>query len=151
MAISIYMSVEFYTVYSLIDITETGVTRFASDAETARNQQRNWETVLQVFSMRAQPIHIEGPVRTELDVGYLEFGSMYEGRHQVWVACIGIEHKDIYLEDSNPVAGLEADFAQVPVVTGLEETARFMLPIFYTHGAIKNIYFKLGQIDVNSI
>jgi len=33
------------------------------------------------------------------------------------------------------------DFEQVPVVTGLTETARFMLPIFYPYGTIKNIYF----------
>jgi hypothetical protein len=145
------MSTEFYTIYSLVDITATGVTRYTGDNEQARNQQRNWETILQVFSLRAQPIHIEGPVLTELDVSYLDFGSMYEGRHRVWVACIGIEHQNIYIEDANPVAGLESDFAQVPVIIGLEETARFMLPIFYTHGAIKNIYFKPGQIDVNSI
>lgn len=151
MAISIYMSKEFYSIYSLVDITATGVTKVTGDAELTRNQQRNWETVLQVVGIRAQPITIEGPVVTELDVGYLEFGSMYEGKHKVWVACVGIEHSDVYLEDNNPVAGLESDFAQVPVVTGLTETARFLLPIFYTHGTIKNIYFKPGQIDVNSI
>lgn len=145
------MSTEFYTIYSLVDITATGVTRYTGDNELARNQQRNWETILQVFSLRAQPIHVEGPVLTELDVGYLDFGGMYEGRHRVWVSCIGIEHKNIYTEGDNPVAGLESDFAQIPVITGLEETARFILPIFYTHGSIKNIYFKPGQIDVNSI
>lgn len=151
MAISMYMAQEFYTVYSLVDITSTGVTRFSPEQEKERNQQRNWETLLQVFSLRAQPITIQGPVKTDLEVGYLDFGSMYEGRHQVWVACIGIEHVDVYKEGDNPVAGLESDFEQVPVITGLDETARFMLPIFYTHGAIKNIYFKPGQTDLNSI
>ncbi len=151
MAISNSMATEFFTVYSLVDITATGVTRLTADNEHDRNQQRNWETVLQVFSMKAQPVHIEGPVCTELDVGYLNFGDMFEGHHKVWVACVGVEHADVYLEDDDPVAKLKIDFAQVPVVTGLSETARFMLPIFYTHGSIKNIYFKPGQIDVNSI
>lgn len=151
MAISIYMATEFFTVYTLVDVTATGVTRLTSDNEIQRNQQRNWETLLQVISMKAQPVHVEGPVCTELDVGYLEFGEMFEGRHKVWVTCIGVEHVDLFLKDEDPVAGLKEDFEQVPVVSGLSETARFMLPIFYTHGAIKNIYFKPGQIDVNSI
>lgn len=151
MAISIYMATEFFTVYSLVDITNTGVTRLTASNEHERNQQRNWETVLQVVGLRAQPIHIEGPVQTELEVSYLNFGDLYEGRHQVWVSCFGVEHSDVYLVGNNPVAGLEKDFEQVPVITGLNETARFLLPIFYTHGTIKNIYFKPGQIDVNSI
>ena len=151
MAISIIMATEFFTVYTLVDVTATGVTRLAGNNEYQRNQQRNWETLLQVIGLKAQPVHIEGPICTELDVGYLEFGNMFEGRHRVWVACIGIEHTDVYLTGDNPVAGLENDFAQVPITSGLNETARFMLPIFYTHGAIKNIYFKPGQIDVNSI
>ena len=151
MAISIYMATEFFTVYTLVDITSTGVTRLTPDNERQRNQQRNWETLLQVVGIKAQPIHISGPVQTELDVGYLEFGEMFEGRHQVWVACMGVEHTDVYLEGDDPVAGLKSDFSQVPVITGLDETARFMLPIFYTYGSIKNIYYKPGQIDVNSI
>lgn len=151
MAISIYMATEFFTVYTLVDVTATGVTRLTAENEFERNQQRNWETILQVISMKAQPVYVEGPVQTELDVGYLEFGEIFEGRHQVWVACVGIEHTDVYLEGNDPVAGLKNDFAQVPIVTGLNESARFMLPIFYTHGTIKNIYFKPGQFDVNSI
>jgi hypothetical protein len=67
MAISIYMATEFFTVYTLVDVTATGVTRLTSDNEMQRNQQRNWETLLQVISMKAQPVHVEGPVCTELD------------------------------------------------------------------------------------
>ena len=39
---------QFYTGYTLVDITATNVTRYRPDQEFQRNQQRNWETVLQL-------------------------------------------------------------------------------------------------------
>lgn len=150
MAISNVMSIEFYTLYTLVDITATGVLNTIGD-ETKRNQQRNWETVLQVCGIRAQPVMVNGPTMFDAELSYFDFGEFYSGRQNIWCACIGIEHKDVYLVGDNPVAGLEKDFEQVPVITGLNETAKFILPIFHTHGAIKNIYFKPGQIDLNNI
>ena len=54
----------------------------------------------------------------------------------------GVEHEDIFGTYDDPTAGLQRDFEQIPIISGLNKTARFMLPIFYPHGAIKNIYFK---------
>jgi hypothetical protein len=51
-----------------------------------------------------------------------------------------VESEGVYDLPEEPLGGLLRDFEQVPVVTGLTETARFMLPIFYPYGAIKNIY-----------
>ena len=44
--------------YTLIDITPTGVTRDLGDKELERNQQRNWETVLQCIGIRNTPVDI---------------------------------------------------------------------------------------------
>ena len=52
---------KFYTGITLVDITATGVTRHRVDNELERNQQRNWETVLQVIGLKAQPQLIDGP------------------------------------------------------------------------------------------
>lgn len=141
----------FYTMASLVDITATGQTKYTPELEKKRNQHRNWETVMQVFGIRAQPISITGPKQIEIELDQLRFGDMYTGKHRVWIACIGVEHENIYEKDGDPVGALESDFEQVPVITGLDETARFMLPIFYPYGAIKNIYFTPGQIDLNNI
>lgn len=155
MAISKCMSdvsrLHFYTLATLVDITATGQTRYSPDKEKERNQQRNWETVLQVCGIRAQPISIYGPRCIEYDLDKLQFGDMYKGLHKVWVACIGVEHEGIYEKDGNKVGHLETDFEQVPIINGLDETAKFMLPIFYPHGAIKNIYFIDEFINVNNI
>lgn len=143
---------QFYTGYTLVDITATGVTRYRPDQEFERDQHRNWETVLQTLGLRTQPMMLEGPVVTESNLadGW-EFGEYYQGRHKIWVWTFAVEHRDVFLIDNDSLGGLYQDFEQIPVITGLSETARFMLPIFYPHGAIKNIYFKRSAIDLNNI
>lgn len=76
---------------------------------------------------------------------------MYYGLQKCWLFTFGVESDDVYLVDEDPVGGLDKDFAQVPIICGLEETARFILPIFYPYGAIKNIYFMDGRIRLNTI
>ena len=143
---------KFFTGVTLVDITATGVVRHTNETELERNQQRNWETVLQVIGLRAQPQLIEGPIVKEFEVDqYSGFGEIYYGMHKVWIFCFGVEYEDVFLHDNDPVGGLDKDFAQVPVICGLNETARFMLPIFSPYGAIKNIYFKPGRIHLNTI
>jgi hypothetical protein len=132
----------FYTGYSLIDITNTGVTRSNDPDSLERNQQRNWETVLQCMSLRTQPLQITKPQIIELeDVSALEFGDMYTGPQKVWCWLWAVEREEIYDLPNKPLGALLLDFEQVPVVTCLTETARFMLPIFYPYGSIKNVYF----------
>lgn len=143
---------QFYTGYTLVDITATGVTRYRPEQEYQRNQQRNWETVLQTLGLRTQPMMIKGPVQIESNLadGW-KFGEYYQGRHKIWCWTFAVEHQDVFLIDNDPIGGLARDFEQIPVVTNLDETARFMLPIFYPYGAIKNIYFKNTAIDLNKI
>jgi hypothetical protein len=65
-----------------------------------------------------------------------EFGGFYEGRNNVWAFQFRGERDDFYTIDQ-----LNEDFDQVPIVLGLDETARFLLPIFHTQGTLKNIHF----------
>lgn len=124
---------------TLIDITNTGITRGDSKE---RNQQRNWETVIQVLSLKTQPIITLGPDRVD-DVDFTKyagvksfFGDFYSGTQSFWGFRFNSENTDIYSIDQ-----LEQDFEQVPVILGLDETARFMLPIFHSYGTLKNIHF----------
>lgn len=134
-------NLHFFQGYTLVDITATGVIR-GNDDHIERNQQRNWETVLQCIGLRAQPQHIQLPaIATFEDIGIAEFGEFYTGSQKVWTWAWAVEQDGIYDLPGAPMSGLLHDFEQVPIVTGLEETARFMLPIFYPYGTIKNIYF----------
>lgn len=140
----------YYTGFTLVDITATGVTRGVDNPQ--RSQQSNWETVIQTIGLGTQPMDITGPFSiTDLNLDYLEFGEMYQGEHTVWAWTFGVEHDEVFMLDGNPVGRLNQLFEQVPIISGLDETARFMLPIFYPHGGIRNIYFKVGARNINNI
>jgi hypothetical protein len=142
----------FYTGVTLVDITATGVIRQNSQNEISRNQQRNWETVLQCIGIKAQPQHIDGPYVQELEVDETSyFPEIYFGKQRCWIFSFGVEHEDVFLVDTDPVGALDQAFAKVPIICGLEETARFMLPIFYPYGSIKNICFMKGRINLNIV
>jgi len=149
MAISISMgNLEYFTLITLVDITCTGVTRNHGGNDHLRDQQRNWETVLQVLGIRAQPTVVDGPITDLVEEFVVKnlFGDMYSGEQRIWAVGFSIEHQDVYRRDEHQLALLEEDFNQIPIITGLDETARFILPIFYSHGAIKNIAFKTGTL-----
>ena len=135
--------------YTLVDITKTGVTR--DNGSMDRDQQRNYETVLQAVGLITQPHEVNTPVVTHAHMEWLEFGEYFQGEHKVWVWQFAVEHTDIFAIGTNPVGKLSEAFDQVPIVCGLGETGRFMLPIFYPYGAIKNVYFKKGYWDINNI
>jgi len=134
-------NLQFFQGYSLVDITATGVIRGTDNKELERNQQRNWETLVQCMGLRTQPQNIIEPIVIEIELDRFEFGDFYSGVHRVWSWQWSIENTGVYDLNNTALAGLMQDFEQVPVVTGLTETARFMLPIFYPYGTIKNIYF----------
>lgn len=147
---TINICMQHITGITLVDITQTGVTRTRGDGDQTRDQQRNWETVLQCIGIRAQPLDMIGPIYQDVDLEGSDFGEMYSGVHRVWFWSFSTEHSDVWLKDQKVLHYLEQDFDEVPVIMGLEETARFILPIFYTKGAIKNVFFRLGRIDLNS-
>jgi hypothetical protein len=139
---------KFYTCATLVDITATGVVRYSDNLQLERNQQRNWETVLQCIGLRAQPQLIEGPICKIVNIDETNvFGEYFNNTKQkVWIFTFGVESQDVFLLGDDAVGQLDKIFSQVPIICGLEETARFILPIFYPYGSIKNICFMDGRI-----
>lgn len=119
---------------SLIDITPTGITRGESDA---RNQQRNWESLVQALSLKTQieviiyPEKVENFNFTHTSV----FGSFYTPIQTIWAFGFYSE-ADIYTEEL-----LNSDCNEIPMILGLEETAKFILPLTHTSGLLKNLHF----------
>jgi len=127
--------------YTLIDITKTNVTKFTPELERMRNKQRNWETVVQILGLRTQIMSINQLKTETKDLSQHVFGSDYQDKQRVWTFEFEVEFKNLYLNDQDPYAILKKDFAQTPVLLGLDETAKPPMPLFYTDGACKNIYF----------
>jgi hypothetical protein len=124
---------------SFVDITCTGVTRGES---LARNQQRNWETVLQIFGLLSQPIILQKPEEHLCNAQDNFIGSeLFKGmgkQHQFvvellkpdtrfWIFAIGSELTDVL--QCNKLKDL---FDLVPVIPELNETIKLKPSVFHT-------------------
>lgn len=130
-----------YQGFSLIDITPTGQISWSADCDLERNQQRNWETVQQIISLRTQP-QILSTSDNISDLKNYQFGINYVGQHKVWNFLFGVEYRDVYQQEADAFGLLRNDFKLIPVVTNLTETAESEQSIFYSSGPWTNIYFK---------
>ena len=124
----------------------------ANEKSVVELQNLNEDTLELLHQPNAKVMVYLGYEGTSLDLYYT--GDIYDiqpsgfgqGDITYRITC-----KDGFLDNNDPVGGLDKDFAQVPVVCGLAETAKFILPIFYPYGAIKNIYFIEGSTNLNTI
>ena len=134
-----------YQGFTLIDITPTGVVTFSRSNELKRNQQRNWETVQQILSLRTQPTILDTDDFVDDVINY-NFGIKYQGKHKIWTFKFGVDYPDIYQEGSDKFGLVKYDFQITPVIVGLTETARPELAVFIPKGPWNNIYFKSLKI-----
>ena len=134
---------------SFIDVTCTGVTRGES---LARNQQRNWETVLQIFGLLTQPVVLQLPEEHFYNADDNFVGSELFKRmgkqHQFvvemlrpdtrfWIFAIGSERADVLACDK-----LLDLFDLVPVIPNLTETIKLKPSVFHTSDSeLINIQF----------
>lgn len=77
----------------------------------ARNQQRNWETLLQVLSLRTQPQSIVQPV-------------LLFGQDPWWTFEFGVESVGALAQEDRPFGQLEQDCSMVPMLVGLTEAVQ---------------------------
>ena len=92
--------------------TKTGlVIDTAEQWNRARNQQRNWETINQVLSLRALPTDITDPVIIEQD------------GLRLWQFEFSVEQPGALAADGDAVGALKQDCVGVPMITGLAENA----------------------------
>lgn len=121
-----------YHGYTLIDITH--------DNSADRNQQRNWETVNQILSMRAQLLEFNYLGVISDEISKYSFGADYTGTHRIWQFSFAIDRDDVYNIACDRYGVLKNDFAVTPVILGLTETAQPSIPLFFASGREKNIY-----------
>jgi hypothetical protein len=134
---------------SFVDVTCTGVTRGES---LARNQQRNWETVLQIFGLQTQPVILQLPEEHLYNADDNFVGSelfkrmgkqhqfvveMLRPETRFWIFAIGSEREDVL--DCDTLLGL---FDLVPVIPNLTETIKLEPSVFHTSDSeLINIQF----------
>ena len=104
-------------------VTRTGLSiTNQGDLLRARNQQRNLDTVIQILSMRTQPLNISAPeVFEDQDPRAWEFGIIAQSA-KVWSFTFEIETPDTWLKDGDELYWLRSDTQGVPMLLNLTET-----------------------------
>lgn len=140
-----------YRCQTMFDITATGVTGHCkmtrmpftdragqqiNDADAwnrSRNQQRNWETITQILSLRTQLFGLTDPVQDTTGTR--------------WMFEFETESNGIYGPDSDPTQVLRADASGVPMLRELNNDPDIE-NILVTEGPRQNIWF--APISINN-
>jgi len=130
---------------TLFDITATGTTGhvkhnrmpYVDNAGTkildigswnrSRNQQRNWETITQLISLRTQVDNLQEPVMI----------------HDCWQFEFEVENENLFNNGADRLAVLKTDCQGVPMLTGLNES----IDIGTVLVVDKNIWFTIVPIN----
>lgn len=136
---------------TLFDITVTGVTGHCKTSRMpfqdragqiiqdelswnrSRNQQRNWETLTQILSLRTQLFDLTVPIQDQT-------GSR-------WMFEFETESAGIYGDESDPVSVLRSDAAGVPMLRELNNDPDIET-VLITEGIRQNIWFV--PISINT-
>ena len=103
------------------------------DWNFSRNQQRNWETILQCVSLQTQPMNVSDPQ------------IIKRKENTLWTFSFGIEHRGIFTKDNDQLGLLKEVIHGVPMIVGLNETypEGFLLPYLIAKGDNQNIVFDI--------
>lgn len=126
-----------FRLQTLIDITETG-TRRQDENKFAYKQEANFQTLLQTIGLRTNLSYTKSPEINEITIAKLGFGDKYKGKQKVWTFDFDIE-----AEGALDINTLNEDFNLIPVILGLNETAKIEQALFRTVNGDTNIIFAV--------
>lgn len=128
-------NIEYFTGYTLVDITDTGV--YDPSAGKEYEQAQNLNALLQAISLGSQPILTSVEKLTAVDVADFNFGADFTGDHNVWILRFASERVGTITVES-----LVRDTDGLPVYADLDETAVFDTDVFESgDNSEKNVYF----------
>lgn len=141
---------------TLFDITKTGIGRRQSATKDAsineyksRNQQINFETLLQIIGMRCQPENITDPIKNITTVKDNRWGVQYNSScNSVWEFTFTTYHRDVFNDGKNKLGNLLLDSDGVPMLTNLDETQTLISQLNIS-GDYKNIHYEVIEDDSN--
>lgn len=150
-----------FRVHTLVDITDNGLLQKPFPFKTlggevvhdkqslamARNQNNNFNTMLQLLQIRGNITWEQPPMRLDQTLGNTGFGRFYEGKHNSWHFQFFTEQMEVYGDAQDPTGQLKDDFNLVPIINFCKETATFPINTFITqdHNTI-NTYFSYTGI-----
>jgi hypothetical protein len=140
--------------YTLFDITQTGVMNRSRPNQDGiedwlykRNTQCNFDTLLQVISMRSQPEVVKSPIKHDISEAELnEFGFLYaieEDRiKHFWSFEFDVQHSSVFENGIDDLGSLYSDCEGVPMILCKDQIDK--IPAFLDISSeLRNIYFKI--------
>ena len=128
-----------FIIHTLVDITETG-SRRGEDPKQYR-QQQNFLTVMQTIGLRVNPTYVKAPEVVKEVPSKLGLGTSYKTKQSVWKYVFDMEY-----DGALDIETLVNDFDLIPIITGLDETAKFDNAHFLTKDtALTNITFQIDD------
>lgn len=125
-------------IMTLVDITNTGITRVRDNNTKEYHQQQNLNVLLQTISLRTQPIdpvveiYSEQAPMTDLEK-YFGFGNVFnEDYARVWSLKFYVEREDVWRDGNDPLGLLKSDIHGVAITGDLDNTVDFPVNIFDT-------------------
>lgn len=133
--------------YTLFDITKTNITSRTKPDDGVenwlhkRNTQCNFDTILQIVSLRSQPEVTKEPYKVEIE--FDNFGSLYKEKHVIpcWVFEFEVQHSSVFDNGSDELGALYIDCDNVPMI---KTSTDISLSTFLNTGSeLKNIHFEI--------
>lgn len=122
---------EIIEIKTLIDITNTKVTRLSQGSQLELDQQKNFITLMQCVELRSVVNYEQLPKEETVDLKGLGFGTKYKGKNKIWSFKFNTDRSGVYLdEQGNPVGFLVEDLDSVPVIKNLNETINIDKAVF---------------------
>ena len=135
--------------YTLFDITKTGITSRTkssddvSDWVTKRNTQCNFDTILQIISLRSQPEVVKNPEKITINDKSI-FGFLYnsEKLSYSWVFEFEVQHSSVFDNGIENLGALYLDCDNVPmIIVGTESVC--ISDFLDATPELKNIHFEI--------
>ena len=112
---------------TLFDISRTGDYH-------ARNQLKNWHTLVQAIGLKSIPTIQTYPTKVYRKIDDIGFGKNYSGFHNVWLFDFDSDNFENNLETLETVD-------KIPMIINLEETIKDIKNYTVVSGENKNISF----------
>jgi hypothetical protein len=142
--------------YTLFDITKTGIVNRKPPIngsaeqikkwEQSRNTQSNFDTVIQIVSLRSQPEEISTPLAKKIELNKSSyFGFAFdteEKKKSMWEVEFSILHHSVFNDELDELGFLYKDCHGVPMIKVGTEWNKLPL-VLDTTPEFKNIHFEI--------
>ena len=94
----------------------TGYTLFDIPYRGDRSTLRNWNTIVQLLSLRTQPYINKFPTYIIDSLDAYKFGKNYKGQAKIWSFSFTVDHPQLFELDNDPIYHLKNDSNLIPMI-----------------------------------